>query len=95
MLLPIFFGILCSALLFIILRALFEDYNHGNIFLYYIYAVIYALLGILILIFRMRLGRIFYNVTFWNTIFITNLVIAILVTGYILWRQSSRSYSKK
>ncbi|MDZ7263321.1 MAG: hypothetical protein ONB16_01965 [candidate division KSB1 bacterium] len=95
MLLPILFGLLCSALLFFILRALFEDYNHGNIFLYYIYALIYALLGVLILIFRVRLAKIFYNITFWNTIFVANLVIAILITGYILWRQSARLRSKK
>lgn len=95
MLLPILFGLLCSALLFFILRALFEDYNHGNIFLYYIYAIVYALLGVLIFIFRVRLARIFYNITFWNTIFMANLVIAIMIVGYILVRQASRSRSKK
>jgi len=94
MLLPIFFGALASAIIFFVLRALFEEYNHTNIFLYYVYAIVFLILSVVVFIFRYRFSKMFYNITFWNTILISTFVIAILIVVYVLSKRTPASKSK-
>ena len=94
MLLPIFFGALASVIIFFVLRALFEEYNHTNIFLYYVYAIVFLILSVVVFIFRYRFSKMFYNITFWNTILISTFVIAILIVVYVLSKRTPASKSK-
>jgi len=83
MLSAIFFGILTSIVIYIIVRVLFEEYDHKNILLYYVYGIIFLLISVLILILRFPLSRVIYNIYFWNTILISTFVIAVLIGIYI------------
>lgn len=83
MLNSIFFGVLTSVIIYVILKGLFEDYNHTNILLYYVYGIIFLIISGLVLIFRFHLSRVIFNIYFWNTMLISTLVIAILIAIYI------------
>ncbi len=83
MLSSIFFGALTSVIIYVILKVLFEDYNHTNILLYYVYGLLLLIISGLVLIFRFRLSRVIFNIYFWNTMLISTLVITILIAIYI------------
>ena len=95
MLSAISFGILTSIVLYIIVKALFEEYDHKNILLYYVYGIIFLIISALILIFRFPLSRIIYNICFWNTTLISTFVIAVLIGIYIMWKRSGTSKKKE
>jgi len=94
MLSAIFFGILTSIVIYIMLRVLFEDYDHTNLLLYYVYGIIFLIISGLVLIFRFSLSRIIYNIYFWNTILISTLVIATLIGLYILLKRIGNAKKK-
>jgi len=83
MLSAIFFGTLTSIVIYIILKVLFEEYNHTNFLLNYVYGVVFLIISVLILIFRAWLSRFLYNIYFWNTLLISTSVITIWIWGYI------------
>ncbi len=90
----IFFGILTSIVIYFVINIFLEEYDQSNIYLYYVYGVIYLFLGILILIFRFPLSRVISNIYFWNTLMISNLVITILIGIYILSKRTRGSKKK-
>ena len=94
MLSPIFFGILSTIVIYIILKVLFEEYNHTNILLYYVYGIIFLIISGLILIFRFRLSRLIFNIYFWNTMLISSLAIAILIALYIFRKRIANTKKK-
>lgn len=83
MLSAVFFGILTSIVIYIIVRVLFEDYDQSNILLFYFYGIIFLFISLVILIFRYPLSRIIYNIYFWNTVLISTFFIAVLIGIYI------------
>jgi len=94
MLSTVFFGILTSIVIYIIVRVLFEDYDQSNILLHYVYGIIFLFISVLILIFRFPLSRIIYNIYFWNTVLISTFVIAVLIGIYVLIKRGSNSKKK-
>ncbi len=94
MLAEIFFGILTSIVIYIIVKVIFEEYDQTNILLYYVYGIIFFIISLLILIFRFRLSRIIYNIYFWNTLLISILVITILIGIYILFKRAGTSKNR-
>ncbi|MCU0644474.1 MAG: hypothetical protein MUC94_09445 [bacterium] len=94
MLSPIFFGILTSIVIYIIIRSLFEEYDGSNILLYYVYAVILFFICVVIFIFRQPLGRVVYNIYFWNTILISTFIILILIAMNIFFRTRGKKRKK-
>lgn len=94
MLSAIFFGILTSIVLYVIVRVLFEEYDHKNILLYYVYAIIFLFISLVILIFRFPLSRIIYNIYFWNTVLISTFAIAVLIGIYIFAKRATSSNKK-
>lgn len=90
MLSPIFFGILTSIVLYIIIRTIFEEYDGSNILLHYVYAAILIFICIIILIFRFSLSKVVYNIYFWNTILISTFIIAVLIGINIFFRVKSK-----
>jgi len=94
MLSPIFFGILTSIVIYIIIRSLFEEYDSSNILLYYVYAVILFFICVVILIFRLPLSRVVYNIYFWNTILISTFIILILIGINIFFRTRGKKRKK-
>ncbi len=88
MLAEIFFGILTSILIYVIVKVLFEEYDQTNFYLYYAYGTIFLIISVLILIFRFLLSRIVYNIHYWNTLLISTFVITILIGIYILFKRT-------
>ena len=87
MLADIFFGILTSIVIYVIVKVLFEEYDQTNFYLYYAYGVIFLTISTLILIFRLPLSRIIYNIYYWNTLLISTFTITILIGIYILFKR--------
>lgn len=83
MLSDIFFGILTSILIYVVVKVLFEEYDQSNFYLYYAYGTIFFIISVLILIFRFPLSRIIYNIHYWNTLLISNSVITVMIGIYI------------
>ena len=94
MLSEIFFGILTSIVIYIVLKVLFEEYDDTNIYLYYVYGIIFLLISLLILIFRFPLSRVFYNIHYWNTLLISNFVITIFIGVHILVKRAAETKEK-
>ena len=94
MLSEIFFGILTSIVIYIVLKVLFEEYDDTNIYLYYVYGIIFLLISLLILIFRFSLSRVFYNIYYWNTLLISNFVITIFIGIHILVKRAGETKRK-
>lgn len=94
MLAEIFFGILTSIVIYIILKVLFEEYNHSNIYLYYVYGIIFFIISGIILIFRFHLSRIISNIHFWNTLLISTFVITVLIGIYIFSKRPGDTNKK-
>ena len=94
MLSEIFFGILTSIVIYIVLKVLFEEYDDTNIYLYYVYGIIFLLISLLILIFRFPLSRVFYNIYYWNTLLISNFVITIFIGIHILVKRAGETKRK-
>lgn len=94
MLTEIFFGILTSIVIYIVLKVLFEEYDDTNIYLYYVYGIIFFIINVLILIFRFPLSRIIYNIRYWNTLLISNFVITILIGIHILVKRAGETKEK-
>jgi len=91
MLFEIFFGIFTSIVIYFVIKVFFEEYDQSNIYLYYVYGVIYLIFSVLILIFRFPLSRIISNIHFWNTLMISNLVITVLIGIYIYLKRAKGS----
>jgi|GEM_PF-3031066 len=92
---PVFFGILTSIVIYIMIRSLFEEYNGHNILLYYVYEALLLIVCVVILIFRVPLGKVVYNVYFWNTILISTFIIAILNGVNIFFRTMDEKRKKR
>lgn len=94
MLAEIFFGILTSIVIYIIVKVIFEEYDQTNILLYYVYGIIFFIISLLILVFRFPLSRIIYNIHFWNTLLISTFVITVLIGIYILLKRDGKAEKK-
>lgn len=88
------FGIFTSIVIYFVIKVFFEEYDHANIYLYYVYGIILLLMSGLILIFRFPLSRIISNIYFWNTLMISNLAITLLIGIYILSKRGRASKKK-
>jgi len=88
MLAEIFFGILTSIIIYIIVKVLFEEYDQTNFYLYYVYGVIFLMISALILIFRFPLSRIIYNIHYWNTLLVSTFVITVMIGIYVLLKRN-------
>ena len=95
MLSPIFFGILTSIVMYIIVRTIFEEYDGSNILLHYVFAAILVFICIVILIFRFPLSKVVYNIYFWNTILISTFIIAVLIGVNIFFRTRSKKRNER
>lgn len=90
----IFFGIISSIVIYFVLKVLFEEYDDTNIYLYYLYGIIFLIISGLILIFRFPLSRIISNIYYWNSLLISTFVIALLIGIYILSKKAGETKKK-
>ena len=84
MLLSIFFGLVVTLLIYIVVRALFAEYNGSNIWLHYAYAVVLFIIGGILLFVKYFFNKIYFSSVFWSTILISIFVIAIITLIFII-----------
>ena len=93
MLLSIVFGLMAGLFIYVVVRALFAEFNGSNIWMNYAYATVLFIIGLILLFVKSCLSEIFLNNAFWNTVLISIFIIASITLIFILYKEIN--YRKK